>query len=76
MAQGKVVKTPTLSTARPVPLFKEMPTMGLSPDTSFAPDSGIPATMFAMPPDGSNPFQLDVAPWTFLTLAEVATLVA
>lgn len=62
MAQGKVVKTPTLSTARPVPLFKEMPTMGLSPDTSFAPDPGIPPTMFAMPPDGGNPFQLDVAP--------------
>lgn len=62
MAQGKVVKTPTLSTAKPVPLFKEMPTVGLSPDTSFAPDPGIPATMFAMPPDGGNPFQLDVAP--------------
>ena len=62
MAQGKVVKTPTLSTVRPVAPFKEMPTMGLSPDTSFAPDPGIPATMFAMPPDGGNPFQLDVAP--------------
>lgn len=62
MAQGKVVKTPMLSTVRPVAPFKEMPTMGLSPDTSFTPDPSIPATMFAMPPDGSNPFQLDVAP--------------
>ena len=36
--------------------------MGLSPDTSLSPDPGIPPTMFAMPPDGATPFQLDVAP--------------